>query len=73
MPSRFAPIVFSFTPPIAETFPDKVIYPVIAIYFAADFFKANETKVHVIATPADGPSFPIYISGKFKWMSLIYK
>lgn len=66
MPYLFAPIVFSLTPPIAETFPDKVISPVIAIYLAADLFSAKETKVQVIATPAEGPSFPIYISGKLR-------
>lgn len=27
----------------------------------------------MIAIPADGPSFPIYISGKFKWTSFFYK
>jgi len=59
IPSLLAPIVFYFTPPIAETFPDKVISPVIAIYLTACFFRANETRVQVIATPAEGPSFPI--------------
>ena len=61
-----APIVFYFTPPIADTFPDKVIYPVIAISRIEGLFKARETNAHVIATPADGPSLPIYIYGKFK-------
>ena len=66
IPSLFAPIVFYLTPPIADTFPESVISPVMAIYLAADFLKANETSVQVIATPADGPSLPISISGKFK-------
>lgn len=54
-----APIVFYFTPPIADTFPDKVIYPVIAISRIEGLFRARETNAHVIATPADGPSLPI--------------
>ena len=59
MPSLFAPIVFYFTPPIAETFPDRVISPVIAISLWAGLLSASDTKVQVIATPADGPSLPI--------------
>ena len=66
MPYLLAPIVFYFTPPIAETFPDNIIYPVIAISLEAGVLRASETKVQVIATPADGPSLPIYIYGKFK-------
>ena len=59
IPYLLAPIVFYFTPPIADTLPDKVIYPVMAISRNAGLFKANEIKVDVIAIPADGPSFPI--------------
>jgi hypothetical protein len=54
------------TPPIGETCPESVIYPVIAIYFIEGLFKASEINEQVIATPADGPSFPISIYGKFK-------
>jgi hypothetical protein len=59
IPYLFAPIVFYFTPPIGETLPERVIYPVIAIYLIIGLFKARETKVQVIATPAEGPSLPI--------------
>lgn len=59
IPSLLAPIVFYLTPPIADTLPDNVIYPVIAISLMEGLFSASETKVHVMATPADGPSFPI--------------
>jgi hypothetical protein len=31
--------------------------------------RASEIRADVIAQPAEGPSFPIYIYGKFKWMS----
>jgi hypothetical protein len=68
-----APIVFSLTPPIAPTLPDNVIYPVIPIYSFIGLFKAKDMKVDVIAIPADGPSFPISISGKFKWTSFFYR
>jgi hypothetical protein len=66
MPYLFAPIVFYFTPPIADTFPERVIYPVIAISRIEGLFRAKDTKEHVIATPAEGPSLPISIYGKFK-------
>lgn len=51
---------------MAPTFPERVIYPVIPIYCFIGLFKANETNADVIAIPADGPSLPIYIYGKFK-------
>lgn len=66
MPYLLAPIVFYLTPPMADTLPESVIYPVMAIYLMAGLFNAKETRVHVMATPADGPSLPISISGKFK-------
>jgi len=66
IPSLLAPIVFYLTPPIAPTLPDKVIYPVIPISCFIGLFKARETRADVIAQPADGPSFPIYISGKLR-------
>lgn len=70
MPSLLAPIVFSLTPPIADTFPDSVIYPVIAISRMEGLFRARDINEQVMATPAEGPSFPISISGKFKCTSL---
>jgi hypothetical protein len=66
IPSLLAPIVFSFTPPMADTFPDNVIYPVMAISRVDGLLRARETNEQVMATPADGPSLPISISGKFK-------
>jgi hypothetical protein len=59
IPYLFAPIVFYFTPPIAPTFPESVIYPVIPIYCCIGLSKANDTRADVIAIPAEGPSFPI--------------
>lgn len=59
IPYLLAPIVFYLTPPIADTFPDSWISPVIAIYFIAGLFNANDTREHVIAAPAEGPSLPI--------------
>ena len=53
---------------MAETFPDKVISPVIPIYFFIGLSKAKDKRVDVIAAPAEGPSFPMSISGKFKWI-----
>jgi hypothetical protein len=66
MPYLLAPIVFYLTPPMAPTFPDKFIYPVIPIYSFIGFPNARDINVEVIAQPAEGPSLPIYISGKFK-------
>jgi hypothetical protein len=54
------------TPPIAPTLPDKVISPVIPIYCFIGLSKAKEIRADVIAQPAEGPSFPIYISGKLR-------
>lgn len=54
-------MVFSLTPPMAETFPESVISPVIAISLTAGLPNAKETNVQVIATPAEGPSLPISI------------
>lgn len=56
---------------MADTFPDNVIYPVMAISRVDGLLRARETNEQVMATPADGPSLPISISGKFKWTSLI--
>lgn len=66
MPYLLAPIVFSLTPPMAPTFPDNVISPVIPIYCFIGLSKAKDTRAEVIAIPAEGPSFPISIYGKFK-------
>ena len=51
---------------MAETFPERVIYPVIPSYLSMGFFNAKDNKVDVIAMPAEGPSFPMSIYGKFK-------
>lgn len=69
MPYRFAPIVFYLTPPIAPAFPESVIQPVMPIQCFIGLFRASEIRADVIAQPAEGPSLPISISGKFKWMS----
>ena len=60
-PYRLAPIVFYLTPPIAPTFPERLIYPVIPISCLIGLFRARDTRVEVIAIPAEGPSFPISI------------
>lgn len=59
-------MVFSLTPPIAPIFPEREISPVIATSLIAGFPRASDTKEQVIAAPAEGPSFPIYIYGKLR-------
>lgn len=66
IPYLLAPIVFSLTPPIADTLPERVISPVMAISFSILLSRARDRRVEVMATPADGPSFPISISGKLR-------
>jgi|LauGreDrversion4_2_1035121.scaffolds.fasta_scaffold666651_1 hypothetical protein len=63
-PSLTAAITFSLTPPIASTFPLRVISPVIATFYGTDKSRARLIIDVVIAIPADGPSFFTAPSGK---------
>jgi hypothetical protein len=56
-PARWAPITFSFKPPIGSTLPVKVISPVILVLDDTLNFVNKLINTVVIATPADGPSF----------------
>ena len=56
IPALFAPITFSFKPPIGKTFPLKVISPVIDILLLTGIFVNKLIKVVVMAIPAEGPS-----------------
>ncbi len=51
---------------MAPTFPESVIYPVMPISCFIGLFRASEIRADVIAQPAEGPSLPISISGKFR-------
>ena len=63
-PALIPPIIFISKPPMAVISPLKLISPVIAILF----FICNSLNklyiAHVIAAPADGPSFDIAPSGQ---------
>lgn len=56
---------FYRTPPTGNTFPLKVIYPVMERFSLGGIFKSKETKHVTIVTPAEGPSFLVAPSGKW--------
>jgi len=64
MPASFAPIIFSFTPPMGSTFPLNVISPVIAISLLTGTSDNIETIDVASVIPADGPSFGMAPSGR---------
>ena len=73
IPSLLAPKTFYLTPPIFETWPERLISPVIATDLLAGLSRAREIKVEVIAIPAEGPYFGTLTPTKFKCMSFLSK
>eukprot|EP00732_Lithocolla_globosa_P001898 Lithocolla_globosa_v1_NODE_1085_length_2885_cov_18.564311.p2 type:complete len:126 gc:universal NODE_1085_length_2885_cov_18.564311:2727-2350(-) len=59
----FAAIVFSFIPPIFNTFPVSVSSPVMARSGRDGLFIASDKRAVVMVTPAEGPSFEVAPSG----------
>ena len=68
MLARLAANIFSLIPPTGNTFPRKVISPVMAMFFLIFFWVNKETKDVSIAIPALGPSLGVAPSGTCKWM-----
>ena len=63
MPPRFAASNYSFKPPIFNTWPLKVISPVIATSDLTGISVKADINAVVIPTPALGPSFGVAPSG----------
>lgn len=58
-------------PPTGNTFPLKVIYPVIERLSRTGTFINKDTKQVTIVTPAEGPSFLIPPYGKCKCKEIL--
>ena len=69
IPARRAARSFSFSPPIGNTRPRRVISPVMAISRRTGMPVRMETMVVAMAMPADGPSLGVAPSGTWTWMS----
>ncbi|MNI23927.1 hypothetical protein D3C73_775300 [compost metagenome] len=67
--ARFAARIFSLIPPTGNTFPRKVISPVIANFsFTLRWVNSDVSAVSIVI-PAEGPSFGIAPAGTWIWMS----
>ena len=63
IPERFAANIFSLIPPTGNTFPLKVISPVMANLLFTLFPVKEEVKAENMVIPAEGPSFGVAPSG----------
>src|SRR3990167_1611655 len=77
-PARWAAKIFSLTPPISKTLPRSVTSPVIPTSRLTGILVRAETRVVVMAIPAEGPSLGTAPSGAWVrktnfWAKIILK
>ena len=63
MPARTAPRIFSLSPPIGRTRPERVISPVMARSWRTGRPERTDTTAEAMVTPAEGPSLGMAPAG----------